>query len=234
MRLNRFIASCGVCSRREADRLIQAGRVEVNGQKMLQFSFQVKPQDAVTVDGKPVNPATFLYLAVNKPEGYTCTLKDNFARKKITELIPASFGRVFPVGRLDKNSCGLVLLTNDGYLAQKLTHPRYQVEKEYEVTVVPSFRREDITALLTGVADRGEKLVASQVSIIKNLSGKSILRIVLHQGKKRQIRRMLAVTHYHILKLKRIRIGTVSLGNLKPGQYRHLTEKEIENLRQTG
>ncbi|MCM8768647.1 MAG: pseudouridine synthase [Candidatus Omnitrophica bacterium] len=207
--------------------MIRSGQVEINGEKVTQPYFQVNEKEIVTLAGKPVLPVRYIYLALNKPVGYTCTIKDRFARKKVVDLVPKSLGRLFPVGRLDRNSSGLVILTNDGIFAEKLAHPRYQVDKEYRITIVPSFRPKDAARLVEGVEDDGEKLVAKQVRVVSQSEGKSVLSLVLAEGKKREIRRMFSVLHYHVLRLERVRVGHIRLGVLKPGQYRHLRPEEV-------
>ncbi len=226
MRLNKYIAQAGLCSRRKADELIPQGRVAVNGGLVVEPGVDVKDGDVVTVDGRRLSPKKQVYLVLHKPAGYTCTLKDKHAEKKVTELVPRSQGKLFTVGRLDRESSGLILLTNDGDFAERVTHPRYEVEKEYEVTVIPMFRPADADRLVHGIEDAGERLSARSVRPKKHVSGKSVLSVVMKEGKKREIRRMFSSLHYHILLLERIRIGPLTLGSLRVGQYRNLEEKE--------
>lgn len=231
MRLNLYISRAGVCSRRKADELIKNGYVRVNGEKVLQPYVDVSEKDAVTVNRKSISPEKYVYIALNKPAGYTCTLKDKFASKKITDLIPKSLGRVYPVGRLDKDSSGLIILTNDGDFTQHLSHPSFNVEKEYEVTVIPKFKRKDIDILKEGIIDADEKLSVVSLEIVKSYPTKSIILIILKEGKKREIRRMLSYLRYHILDLQRIRVGKIHLDNLPSGKYRFLSKKEINNAK---
>ncbi len=230
MRLNRYLASCGVCSRRKADELIANGSVQVNGAVTREYYIKIGKDDRVMVKGKEIAPNKHLYIALNKPIGYTCTLKDRFASMKVVDLLPRSFGRIYPVGRLDKNSSGLIILTNDGDFALRLEHPRYRVEKEYSVGVCPRFLLKDIPILKKGVVFEGEKLKASDIRVIENDVKSSLLRVILKEGKKREIRRMLSVIGYSSRSLKRIRIGAIYLSDLLPGKYRFLTEKEIAEV----
>ncbi len=226
MRLNVYLARCGAASRRKADELIKKGAVQVNGEKILEPFVDVKDGDSVKLYGKLLSPAGCVYIALNKPKGYTSTVKDRFAEKKITDLIPASYGKLFPVGRLDKNSSGLIILTNDGQFANLITHPRYQVEKEYEVIVSRPFKSEDARILKEGITDEGEQLRAASIKPLKQFPGRSLLSVVMKEGKKREVRRMFECLGYRIIELKRVRIGKIFLGHLKTGGYRLLTEKE--------
>ncbi|MFH2067887.1 MAG: pseudouridine synthase [Candidatus Omnitrophota bacterium] len=227
MKLNLYLARSGVASRRKSAELVKGGRVSVNGKTVLVPSREVAGKDNVSIDGKKVVPERFVYLAVNKPVGFTCTLKDPFAEKKVVDLVPRSMGRLYPVGRLDRDSSGLVILTNDGDFSQRLSHPRYEAEKEYLVVVTPPVSRKEAAVLKAGVLYENEKLSASEVIILKKDSGKSTLRIILKEGKKREIRRMFGCLGHHVLTLQRVRIGNIMLGKLEPGKCRFLTEKEI-------
>jgi pseudouridine synthase len=169
----------------------------------------------------------FAYVALNKPIGVTCTLKDRFAEKKVTDLVPHSLGRLYPVGRLDRDSSGLVILTNDGGFSQRMSHPRYGAEKEYLVTVIPPVSRKEAALLKAGVIYEEEKLSASDVRILKTESGRSTLQIILKEGKKREIRRMFGSLGHHVATLERVRIGRIMLGNLAPGKWRFLTKEEV-------
>jgi len=227
VKLNVYLARCGVASRRKAAELIKKGAVQVNGTTVTVPFVEIVPEDIVRVYGKPVSPEKYIYIALNKPVGYISTVKDRFAKNKVTDLIPQSYGRLFPVGRLDKNSSGLVILTNDGKFANRITHPRYGVEKKYEVTVSSALNERDIKVLKEGIADRGEKLRAEAIKLLKPLPGRSKLVVVMKEGKKREIRRMFKALGYQILELKRVGIGNIFLGNLKPGEYRLLKGSQV-------
>ena len=227
MKLNLYLARSGVASRRKSAGLIKSGRVSVNGQIILVPSREVVGKDKVIIDGKKVAPERFVYVAVNKPIGFTCTLKDRFAEKKVTDLVPRSLGRLYPVGRLDRDSSGLVILTNDGDFSQRLSHPSYEAEKEYLVVVAPSVSRKEAAVLKAGVLYEDEKLSASEVIILKKESGKSTLQVILKEGKKREIRRMFGCLGHNVLTLRRVRIGNIMLGKLESGKYRFLSEEEV-------
>jgi len=229
MKLNLYLARCGTASRRKSAELVKAGRVSVNGKTVLVPSREVAGKDKVSVDGKRVVPEKFVYLAVNKPVGFTCTLKDPFAEKKVIDLVPRSLGRLYPVGRLDRDSEGLVILTNDGDFSQRLSHPSYGTEKEYLIVVAPPVSHKDAVLLKTGVICEGEQLSASEVIILKKETGRSTLRVILKEGKKREIRRMFGFLGRHVLTLRRVRIGNITLGKLEPGKYRFLSEEEIQS-----
>ncbi|MFA5645902.1 MAG: pseudouridine synthase [Candidatus Ratteibacteria bacterium] len=229
VRINQYIALTGVCSRRQADLYIMQGRVRVN-QANAVTGMKIEERDIVTLDGKRISPSRSLYLALNKPKGYTCTAQDRHAERKVSDLLPPSMGRLFTVGRLDRDSRGLLIVTNDGAFAQRIAHPKYTVEKEYIATIIPVFRLEDRKKIIAGIEDNNELLRAKTVTILSQLQEKSILSIILTEGKKRQLRRIFSALHYHILDLQRIRIGTLSLRALPEGTYRTLSSKEIKNL----
>jgi len=230
MRLNVYLARCGAASRRKADELIKKGTVQVNGKKVLEPFVDVKDGDNVKLYGKLLSPAGYVYVALNKPMGYTSTVKDRFAEKKVTDLIPPSCGKLFPAGRLDKTSTGLIILTNDGQFAQRLIHPSFQVEKEYEVAVSPCFESRHIPVLKSGVTDQGERLRVSSVKPLRQFPGKSFLSVVMKEGRKREVRRMFEALGYRVMDLKRVRIDRILLGQLKTGKYRLLTEREKQGI----
>jgi 23S rRNA pseudouridine2605 synthase len=233
-RLQKYLASCGVASRRKAEQLISAGRVVVNGQVVSQLGAQVEPGvDRVEVDGRSVEPATAkLYLMVNKPTGVVTTTSDPWGRKTVLDLVP-KLGRVFPVGRLDADSEGLLLLTNDGELANRLMHPRYGCEKEYHVLVRGEPTPEALRRLREGI-DLVEGRTAPAVVEIDRPApgGGRWLRVILHEGRKRQVRRMLAEVGLPVEQLRRVRIGPLELEDLPPGRARPLSRSEVAALRQ--
>ncbi len=228
MRLNVFLAQSGLCSRRKADELIKKGSVFVNGEKIISPGTNVLPSDNITYKQKILKIKEYRYIILNKPKGAVCTLKDKFADKTVVSLLPKSLGRVFPAGRLDKNTTGLLILTNDGNFCNFLAHPRYQIEKEYEVEINKPFKKPHTAKVLSGIKDRGEILRFKKVKLINN--HKTFVRVVLTQGKKREIRRVFAFLGYNVVNLKRVRIGSLRLKGLKEGQWRKLSLKEKQKL----
>jgi 23S rRNA pseudouridine2605 synthase len=226
VRLNRFLAAAGLGSRRHCDELIAAGRVTVNGKVCTNFSAQPGPRDHVKVDGKLVHTAPALTIMLNKPAGFVSTRKDLRARDTVFDLIPEKFSHLFTIGRLDAQTQGLLLLTNDGELAQRLTHPRFKVDKEYEVALDRPW-----DASLAPKLERGILLDGQRAKIVQLRSLSSTrLHVVLRQGINRQIRRMFEAVGYCVERLLRIRIGNLRIGNLPRGHWRALTGRELRSL----
>ncbi|MEP6822954.1 MAG: pseudouridine synthase [Chthoniobacterales bacterium] len=226
MRLNRFLAAAGVGSRRYCDELIAAGRVTINGRVVTDFSTQPAETDHVKVGSKMVRVERKLNIVLNKPAGFVSTRSDPNARDTIFDLIPASGPRLFNVGRLDTQSEGLLILTNDGDLAQRLTHPRYKVDKEYEVTLDRAWEPELAAKLLRGVYLDGKRAKLERVFPLKA----NLVRVLLRQGINRQIRRMFYEIGYEVTRLVRTRIGHLRLENLPRGHWRPLTASELKSL----
>ena len=224
VRLNKFLASAGVASRRACEALILEGRVEVNGRVVDQLATRVGDGDQVRLDGKPVRSRSALTLVLNKPRKFICTKSDPEGRDTVYSLLPKTFASLHYVGRLDYDSSGLLLLTSSGDLTERLTHPRHQVEKEYEVLLDRAFDTEEIPRLLAGI-HLTEGLARAES--VESLSRRR-LRMVLTQGYNRQIRRMLSKLGYKVVRLERVRIGELVLPELDPGDYRILTHQEIE------
>ncbi len=227
MRLNRFLAAAGIGSRRHCDELIAAGRVTINGQRCTDFSAQPTAHDHVKVDGKLVHVEQPLYVLLHKPAGFVSTRADPHARDTIFDLLPGKFRRLFHVGRLDAQSEGLLILTNDGEFAQKVTHPRHDIEKEYEVTLDRRWDAALAARLLRGVFLEGKRAQLARVQQI----GPTRLRVVLRQGINRQIRRMFYEVGYDVKRLVRTRIGHLRLGDLPRGHWRMMTKNELKLLR---
>jgi len=228
MRLNRYLASAGLGSRRGVETLIKEGRVKINGVVITDLSTQVSPQDVVKVGQKVVRAQQSLYVLLNKPKGYMVTASDERDRKTVYECLPPEWPRVFHVGRLDRESEGLLLLTNDGDLSLALTHPRYKIDKEYEVLLDRPFDPAHREKLLKGFHIIGGR---AKMESVKAPGGKKIT-VILRQGIKRQIRLMLYELGYEVEQLRRVRIGTLHLGGMRPGEWRLLNKKEVEALRQ--
>ncbi len=226
VRLNKYLASCGIGSRRACDELIQTGRVEVNGSPCLNMGTRIGPGDHVKLDGKRVVPNDVAILAFHKPRGFVCTREDELGRETIYDFLPPTLHSLHHVGRLDRDSEGLLILTNDGDLSQRLMHPSKSVEKEYLVTSNQAFENHHLDQFLEGIYTEGGKLKAKA---IERLSPRRI-KIVLDHGAKRQIRVMFEALGYQVTKLLRIRIGSLWLGDLEPGTYAFLNSKEVELL----
>src|SRR5438552_5111931 len=228
VRLNRFLAAAGVGSRRHCDELIAEGRVTINGKGCTNFSAQPAPHDHVKVDGKLVRAAPALTILLHKPAGSTSTRRDPHARDTVFDLLPQKLARLFNVGRLDAQTEGLLLLTNDGELAQRLTHPRYKIDKEYEVTLDRPWDSALALKLLKGIFLEGQRARIERLHPVTPTH----LRVVLRQGVNRQIRRMFEAVGYHVKHLLRVRIGNLRLSNLPRGHWRALTKREMESLQQ--
>ena len=227
MRLNRYLAATGLGSRRHCDELIASGRVTINGQPCTNFGVQLEERDHVKVDGRIVRRAESLTIVLHKPAGFVCTRSDPHATDTIYDLLPPKFSRLFSIGRLDAPTEGLLIVTNDGDLAQQLTHPRYKVEKEYEVTLDRLWDHQLAKKLLDGVFLDGKRAKLTRIQPF----GPTRLRVVLEQGINRQIRRMFYAIGYEVKRLVRTRIGPLRLGDLPRGSWRPLTKRELAALR---
>ena len=227
MRLNRFLASAGLGSRRGVEELITTGQVRVNGRVVTDLATQVGPEDAVKVGSRLLRTEQKITVLLNKPRGYVCTARDELDRKTIFDLLPANWPRLHHVGRLDKDSEGLLLVTNDGDLSLALTHPRYKIEKEYEVLLDKPFDPKDRAKLLRGFHIMGGRAKTEKVEILNPTH----LRLTLTQGIKRQIRLMLYELGYEVERLARVRLGSLEIGEMHPGEWRLLTSKEITTLK---
>lgn len=231
IRLNKYIANSGICSRREADELIKQGLVEVNGKVVIEMGYQVLKTDRVIFDGQGITPEKPVYVLLNKPKGYISTTKDEKARKTVMELVAnASPYRVFPVGRLDRSTTGVILLTNDGHLTKKLTHPSFQIRKIYHVTLDRKLSTEDLKSIAEGI--RLEEGVA-EVDSISYIEGKpkNEIGIEIHIGWNRVIRRIFQKLDYEVETLDRVMFAGLTKKNIKRGHWRILTELEVNNLK---
>jgi 23S rRNA pseudouridine2605 synthase len=227
MRLNRYLASAGLGSRRSVEALVLEGRVRINGQVVLDLSTQVGPEDTVKVGSRIVAPQEMVHAVLFKPKGFVCTASDERQRRTIFDLLPTDWPRVYHVGRLDMESEGLLLVTNDGDLSLALTHPRFKLEKEYEVTLDKPFDPVHAEKLLRGFQIEGGRARMESVQILSPEK----LRVILTQGIKRQIRLMLYDCGYEVENLRRTRIGTVRIEKLRPGMWRMLSPKDIADLK---
>lgn len=232
VRLQKFLSDAGVASRRRAEELIREGRVLVNNLPVTELPAFVRPgADQVICNGAPVKFERNEYYLVHKPKGFVCTNFDPAGRRRAIDLLPPNVARLFPVGRLDINTTGLLLMTNDGELAERITHPRFGVPKVYRAEVRGKVRRDLPARLKEGVYLSDGKAIASEVRIIHSATDRSMLEITLREGKNRQVRRMLARCDHKVTRLTRIKIGTLSMKNLPLGGARRLTGKELQALR---
>ena len=231
VRLQKFLAEAGVGSRRACEEFIQQGRVAVNGAIVTELGMKVDPDvDRVSADGKPVAAERKVYIAINKPVGFVCSSSDTHGLKRVLDLLPAKLPRLYTVGRLDLDSEGLLLLTNDGSFSLRLTHPRYKRPKKYRVLVAGSWRAGTTERLLKGIINDGECLRAESVTMLDTDGRTTELELILREGKNRQIRRMMVSVGHPVQRLVRVAIGELALQDLKPGQWRHLTDEEIQQL----
>jgi 23S rRNA pseudouridine2605 synthase len=231
VRLQKYLADAGVASRRACETLILEGRVKVNGQPVRLLGSKVDPDhDKVTVNGKPARPKRKLYVALNKPRKCLCSRKDEKGRDTVYDLLPVEWGNLFTVGRLDYDSEGLIFLTNDGELGLRLTHPRYGIRKKYLAKVDGRVDEETAQRLRQGVMDDGERLRARAVYVHRSGRSGSLVELDLTEGRNREVRRMFACLGLTVKRLQRIQIGRIKLGELRPGRWRTLTDREIETL----
>ena len=231
IRLNKYIAASGVCSRREADELILKGEITVNGKKITELGYKVKPRDEVRYRNKKLSTEKMVYILLNKPKDYITTVSDPHADKTVLDLIGDRCPeRVYPVGRLDKSTTGVLLLTNDGDLAVKLTHPKYKRRKIYHVFLDREVIKEDLFRLSEGIELDGEKVFADAVSYA-DISDKTQLGIEIHSGQNRVVRRIFEKLGYRVKKLDRVYFAGLTKKNLPRGKWRFLSEKEVNMLK---
>ena len=235
MRINKYIALCGVASRRKAEELILAGRVTVNDEVMTELSYKVDEEnDIVKVDDKLIKEENKLvYILLNKPEGYITTVKDQFDRPSVLDLVSDIKERVYPIGRLDYETSGLLLLTNDGDLTYKLTHPKHEVDKTYVARVKGKLTKEEIERFKTGHKIEDYTTAPAKLKVIKydEQRDSSLLEIKIHEGKNRQVRKMCKAINHPVLRLRRSAMGKIKIGDCEIGKYRYLTEDEIKYLK---
>ena len=231
-RINKYLAHAGLGSRRHCEELVLAGRVTVGGEVVRELGTRIGPEQEVRVDGRPIHAERHVYWLVNKPRGYLCTNADPAGRPRAVDLLPHVPERVYTVGRLDEDSEGLLLLTNDGDLAHRLMHPRFGVDKTYLAQVAGLPTRDDVHKLLQGVYLSEGRVKAKSAKRLKTQGQSAWLRIVLTEGKNREIRRMLARLEHKVIRLIRVALGPVQLGRLKKGRARPLSTQELRQLRQ--
>lgn len=233
-RIQKIISESGYCSRRKAEELIAAGRVKVNGRPCKLGDKADISQDLISIDGENIYTPTkreLVYYMLNKPRGYVTTTADELERRCVMDLMKDVPERVFPIGRLDRNSEGLLLLTNDGDFANKIMHPSGHVAKTYRVTVRPDITEEQLTQLTGGVVIDGVKTLPASAQVLTKEEGRVVLQLTIREGRNRQIRKMCEAVGLEVARLRRISIGPVKLGMLKPGEFRELTPQELTALK---
>lgn len=231
-RLSKLVAAAGVSSRRKAADLIRAGRVRVDGQVVLHPGAEVDPDVArVEVDGAPISVRPAQYIMLNKPRGPISTVVDHRGRATVLDLLPKGEDRLYPAGRLDADTEGLLLITNDGDLTYRLTHPRFGVPKVYEAEVEGRLSGDDVDRLARGMMLTEGHTGRTEVTILREERERSLVEITVHAGRKRMVRRMFDAVGHHVVRLRRTRIGPLALGGLRPGQWRALTEAEVGQLK---
>ena len=231
MRLNKFLSAAGVCSRRKADQLITDGQVEVNGKPVTELGSVIdEKKDVVKVGGREVRlPLSHVYIKLNKPKGYVCSESDDKGRKTIFDLVKTE-QRLFSVGRLDYDTEGLILLTNDGEFASRITHPSHMIEKEYVATVVGPMKESEFAVLRKGVVENGNRMPSAKIKPISFDGKVTKVSVIIDEGQNRQVRRMFEAIGREIKLLKRVRIGGVKLGGLKRGEFKDLRAEELSSL----
>ena len=232
-RLDKYLSHLGICSRRNVGKLLKEKNVTVNGTSVTEPGLRIDPEkDDIRLDGTKLKLSKLVYYLVNKPKGIISTVSDEFGRRNVTSLVPKT-QRLYPVGRLDKDTTGLILLTNDGELTNLLTHPRYHVEKVYRLTIKGKINKNQLNAFQNGVQLHDGKTAPSEVHIVNERRTTSLIEITLHEGKNRQIRRMCEKVKLPLLELTRIRLGPLVINNLKEGKYRELSHKEVQMLKKS-
>ena len=231
-RLNKYLARAGVASRRQADLLIQMGRVKVNGATIVEMGIQINPQkDLVEVDGNPIKGSCkYEYLILHKPPGYLSTVRDPFQRPTVIDLLPKTETRLYPVGRLDLDTTGLLFFTNDGDLALALTHPRHLVEKVYQAKVYGIPTASDLEKLAHGIMLEDGPTAPAKIALDRVENGNATIILTIREGRKRQVKRMMQAIGHPVQTLHREAMGPLTLGPLKPGAYRRPTEIELNEL----
>ncbi len=231
IRLNKFIANSGVCSRREADILITAGSVSVNGKIVTELGTKIKPADVVVYNGERLRAEKKVYVLLNKPKDYITTATDPQGRKTVMDLVKLPGNqRIFPVGRLDRNTTGLLLLTNDGELTKKLTHPKHGVRKLYHVQLDKPLTKTDFNAILQGVDLDEEKVIPDELAYTGKENDKTMVGIELHSGQNRVVRRIFESFNYKVFRLDRVMFAGLTKKDLPRGKWRYLSEKEVSFL----
>jgi 23S rRNA pseudouridine2605 synthase len=233
VRLAKYIAHCGVASRRHAERLVTSGRVSVDGERVVDPARDVEDRNDVRVDGRPIGRERHEYYLVNKPVGVVSTAHDPEGRRKVTDLVPSA-ARLYPVGRLDADTSGLILVTNDGELANRLMHPSFEVRKTYRARVQGAVAETALERLRSGVMLEDGPTAPASASVLARRARDTVLELTIHEGRKRQLRRMCEAVGNPVIELERTRFGPLELGALSRGDFRPLDPEEVELLRRSG
>lgn len=236
MRINKFIAASGVASRRKAESLVLEGRIRVNGEVIQDLSYQVDEEnDRVTFDSEEISVRNEkpVYIMINKPEGYITSVKDQFGRKSVSDLVSDIKERIYPVGRLDYETSGLLIMTNDGDLTYKITHPKHEMDKVYIASVRGMISQEEKHNFENGLKIEDYITSKAKLKVIKYDKDKnySVCKVTIHEGKNRQVRKMFQAINHPTMNLKRVQVGKINIGNLEIGKYRELTRDEVDYLK---
>lgn len=236
MRINKYIANAGIASRRKAENLVTEGRIRVNGQVIYDLAYQVdEANDIVEFDEKKIDIASekLVYILLNKPEGYITSSKDQFGRKDVMDLVSDIRERIYPVGRLDYETSGLLLMTNDGDLTYRITHPKHEFGKTYIASIRGIPTNEDLKSFENGLEIEDYITAKAKISVLKTDPKKnySVCRVTIHEGRNRQVRKMFNAIDHPVMNLKRVALGKININNVEVGKYRHLTEDEVNYLK---
>lgn len=234
VRLQKYLAEAGIASRRKAEQFILEGKVSVNGKVVKEMGIKINPKkDVIEFNGKPVKKEQkMVYILLNKPSGYISTAKEQFDRPTVMDLLKGVEGRVYPVGRLDNNTSGLLLLTNDGDFTYRVTHPKHELKKTYRAVVKGIPNEKKIESLRKGIEIEDYKTAPAKVRIVDKKKGTSVVEITIHEGRNRQVRKMLEAIGHPVIRLRRVAIGDIHINKLKEGTFRHLTAAERKSLLQ--
>jgi 23S rRNA pseudouridine2605 synthase len=231
MRLQKYMANCGVASRRKSEELILQGRVRVNGNTVTELGFKVESGDVVEFDDKRISPEEeMVYIVLNKPAGYVTTSDDQFGRKTVLDLVEGVDARIYPVGRLDYETTGLIILTNDGEFTHRMTHPSHEITKRYiaKVRGIPS--EKELKMFREGLKIEDYVTAKAKIKVLRQFSDESLLEIEIHEGRNRQVRKMCEAIGHTVKSLRRVQVGSVKLGELEEGQWRYMRDSELEKL----
>lgn len=232
VRLQKYLAEAGIASRRKCEELISQGRVEVEGLIVTTPGTKISGSERILVDGREIrHEQKKIYILLNKPVGYISSAKDQFSRKTVLDLVETVKERIYPVGRLDYDTSGLIILTNDGDFANKMTHPRHQMEKVYRTKIMGNLSDSDIESIKRGIVIDDYKTAPAGIRIINSAQDRSVVEITIHEGKNRQVRNMFEVLNHPVIRLKRIAIGSVGINGLEEGKWRYLSKNEILGLK---